>query len=139
MFLWSYDCKYDSCHPSYHKMPRSFFDPLDLALNDYVVVLCTRDENDPCYFEVPGTRDADVVWVARVKTCVDMGDGIYRLVGWFLQNDGRDLTQGLVERPKPEWIEFTQDALVGVYGYEEDFAVTPKNVKALAKYINERS
>lgn len=117
------------------KAKRTYFDPTDLALNDYIVVVCPKAEADPCWFEVPGTEGV-AVWVARVKECKAVPGGTFKLSGWFMYNETRDLMAELVERSQPEGIDMSQEALVGVYSYEEDFALTAKNVKELARHIN---
>ena len=119
--------------------PRVYYDPDDLALNDYIVVLCPKRDDDECCFEVPGTNGA-TVWVARVKECSKDALGTYKLVGWFLMNGAKDLTAPFEECPDAEPIDFEHTretpTLVGVYEPEEGFRLTAKNVKQLAKYIN---
>lgn len=115
----------------------SAFDPEDIGPDDIVVVLCPKNDGDVCWFDVPGTNGL-AVWIARVKECtlVDKNKGTYKLLGWFLYNEERDLVGELKERQQAEAIDFEEYALVGVYSYEETFGIDKKNVKDIAKAIN---
>lgn len=105
----------------------------DIGPNDYVVVLCDKIDGDECYFPVPGTKDH--VWVARVKEIVSLGHDTYKITGWFLWNDARNLTHPFMERSVADPIDFHEEAVVGVFEFEEGFRLTKANVAEVVRSV----
>lgn len=115
--------------------PTSPYNAKDIGPQDYVVVLAPKNEDDPCYFDIPGIPEK--VWVARVHSIVTKGNvnPVCYLNGYFAWNMTRTLTKPLIFRKKVEDIDFKEVSLVGVFDAEKDFQFTSKNIKDLIDTI----
>lgn len=115
-----------------------FYDPKDIATDEYVLVACEQNQNDPCWFRLPRVNRA--VWLAKVVQIIRKPNTRkeYQLLGWWFYNEQRDLTKPLEMRDDPEWIDLKANDIVGVYDPQDDFKLTKANIKEVVDFITQQ-
>lgn len=116
----------------------TYFDPKDIAENEYVLVRSTNAPEDPCWFSLPNTEDT--VWLAKVDSLV-LKEGSttdYILFGKFFYNTSRDLTKALEIRTYSEPIDLKQCDIVGVFEPDDHFKLTKTNVNEVLRFMKQQ-